>query len=391
MLTIRKSRQKETIKISNVFKFDTDIIDTTNFNITVSTPYGYKKIDAFSRTEPLENLTLYFTNGKTLKCASNHRLKVNGDWKFSKDIKSDDIIETDGKFTSLKNTIIHDKKCEMYDIQVNDVFCYYSNSILSHNSWVLCFLGKTALLCGKNVVHYTLELRAHQIGVRYDAMISGIPANDVVNQFEFVNKKLEEMRLAGSGKHYIVEYPTKSASINTISLHINKLISQGHRPDLVIVDYADLLKAPRHYGEKRFELESIYEELRGLAGIYDIPIWSAAQTNRAGMNVDVVGVELISEAFSKAQIADIVITLSRKVEDRLKNTGRIFVAKSRVGKDGIVIPIIMDTSVFTMETQKPFDGMDELKKELEQLSNNVDGDLKSHGAEMYKKFQNERK
>jgi len=54
--------------------------------------------------------------------------------------------------------------------------------------------------------------------------------------------------------------------------------------------------------------------------------------------------EAISEAFNKCFVADFICTLSRTIEDRNTNQGRVFIAKNRNGPDGIVFPIFMDTS-----------------------------------------------
>jgi hypothetical protein len=96
--------------------------------------------------------------------------------------------------------------------------------------------------------------------------------------------------------------------------------------------------------EKRNELESIYEELRAIAQIYSCPVWTASQTNRSGLNAEVITMESISEAFNKCFVADFIFSISRTVEDKNTNSGRIFVAKNRNGPDGLVYPIFMDTS-----------------------------------------------
>ena len=73
-------------------------------------------------------------------------------------------------------------------------------------------------------------------------------------------------------------------------------------------------------------------------------MWTASQTNRSGLNAEVITMESISEAFNKCFVADFIFTVSRTVEDKNTNTGRIFVAKNRNGPDGLVYPLFMDTS-----------------------------------------------
>ena len=113
---------------------------------------------------------------------------------------------------------------------------------------------------------------------------------------------------------------------------------------MIIVDYGDLLRPVVIRKEKRNELESIYEEMRGISTEFGCPVWTASQTNRSGLNAEVITMESISEAFSKCFVADLIFSVSRTIEDKVANTGRVFVAKNRNGPDGMVYPIFMDTS-----------------------------------------------
>jgi hypothetical protein len=111
------------------------------------------------------------------------------------------------------------------------------------------------------------------------------------------------------------------------------------------VDYGDLLKPVVIRKEKRNELESIYEELRGISNEFACPIWTASQTNRSGLNAEVITMEQISEAFNKCFVADFIMSVSRTIEDKQKNMGKIFIAKNRNGPDGMILcHIHMDTS-----------------------------------------------
>ena len=208
-------------------------------------------------------------------------------------------------------------------------------------SMVLVHLGAQAVKEGKNVLHYTLELADTVVGNRYDSAITGV---ELKNLSIFKEKIYDEIREI-QGRLIIKEYPTRSASIQTIKNHIEKLKRRNFSPDMIIVDYGDLIRPENsRKDEKRHQLETIYEELRGIAQICECPVWTASQTNRSGLNAEVITMESISEAFNKCFVADFIFTVSRTVEDKNTNQGRIFVAKNRNGPDGLVYPIFMDTS-----------------------------------------------
>ena len=149
------------------------------------------------------------------------------------------------------------------------------------------------------------------------------------------------------------EYPTKSASTRTLENHLEKLRQRDFRIDMILVDYGDLLKPNVIRKEKRMELESIYEELRAIAQKFSCPVWTASQTNRSGLNAEVITMESISEAFNKCFVADFIFSVSRTIDDKNANTGRMFIAKNRFGPDGLIYPLLMDTSNVKIEVLEP--------------------------------------
>lgn len=207
-------------------------------------------------------------------------------------------------------------------------------------SMVLVHLGAEALREGKTVVHYTLELQETVIANRYDSCITGYPLDEIINFKEEVYEEIKDIE----GSLIIKEYPTKSASTNTIKAHLSRLIKRGINPGMVIIDYGDLLKPVVVRKEKRNELESIYEEMRGISAEFQCPVWTASQTNRSGLSAEVITMEQISEAFNKCFVADFIFSVSRTIEDKQNNQGKLFIAKNRNGPDGMVYNIFMDTS-----------------------------------------------
>jgi len=207
-------------------------------------------------------------------------------------------------------------------------------------SMVLVHLGTEAIKLGKTVIHYTLELADFIVASRYDSCLTGIEIRELFSFKEQIFDTVQNLE----GKLIVKEYPTKSASTNTIKLHIEKLKMRGISPDMIIVDYGDLLKPISTQREKRQELESIYEELRGIAQENNCPVWTASQTNRSGLNAEVITMESISEAFNKCFVADFIFSISRTIEDKAQNGGRMFIAKNRNGPDGLIYPIHMDPS-----------------------------------------------
>ena len=212
-------------------------------------------------------------------------------------------------------------------------------------SMALAHMGSAAIRNGKNIVHYTLELSEAVTGQRYDSCTTGIPLNQLFDRKDEVLENIADLK----GSLVIKEYPTKTASPNTIKKHLEKLKKQNRKIDMIIVDYADLLRSSKVYKEKRNELESIYEDLRAIAQEQQCPVWTASQTNRSGLNAEVVTMESISEAFNKCFVADFICSISRTIKDKNSNQARMFIAKNRNGPDGLIFSMHMDTSCVKLQ------------------------------------------
>jgi replicative DNA helicase len=208
-------------------------------------------------------------------------------------------------------------------------------------SHFLVAMGAHALKVGKNVVHYTFELTETAVGIRYDSHLTDIPSSDIQDSKSNVVDMYKGMEL---GRLIIKEYPTGTCTVATIRNHLEKLALRGFVPHVIIIDYADIMRSSREFDALRMELKLIYEDLRNLAMEKAIPIWTASQSNREGSNADVVGLENMSESYGKAMVADVVISLSRKPSEKATGMGRMFVAKNRAGRDGIIFPVHIDTS-----------------------------------------------
>jgi|EP00918_Siedleckia_nematoides_P064226 replicative DNA helicase len=222
-------------------------------------------------------------------------------------------------------------------------------------SWSLVSLGGHAVKMGYTVLHYTLELGEDYVGKRYDAFFTKIPVNKVDAHKDQVAELIPQL----PGKLIIKEYPTGKATVSTIESHIAKATSMGTKPDLVIIDYVDLLSSRKTNRERKDEIDDIYTSTKGLARQLDIPIWSVSQVNRAGANDNVIQGDKAAGSYDKIMITDFCMSLSRKKEDKVNNTGRFHLMKNRYGMDGITFGIEADTSIGHFTIKNEYDEDDE--------------------------------
>ena len=243
-------------------------------------------------------------------------------------------------------------------------------------SWTLQALGGDALKKGKVVVHYTLELNENYVGLRYDSIFSGVTTANIKYYKEDVKEKIEKL----PGKLLIKYFATKAASVQTLGAHLKQIELSGTKPDVVIVDYADILMPTGNFREKRHAIGNIYEDLRGLAGELEIPIWTASQANRSALEEDVIGADKVAEDYSKVMTADFVMSMSRKVEDKIANTGRFHVIKNRFGIDGMTYPATINTNIGQVQI---FEGNSQFGKETQSKMNNSEEFLRKQLKNKY--------
>jgi replicative DNA helicase len=254
----------------------------------------------------------------------------------------------------------------------------------SGKSWVLAKMGAEAMRQGKNVLHYTLELNENYVGLRYDACFTGIDFQNIRNNIDIVKKKIAEV----PGKLIIKYFPIKTVSAHSLKLHAERIQTLGTKVDMIIVDYADILRPSQseRNSNSYSEAGGIYEELRGVAGELQVPIWSASQSNRAAMDEDIIQANNISDSYRKIMTADFVMSLSRKMSDKQANTARFHVIKNRFGPDGITFPARMnagcgDIRIFAENSREGMGILNEMSQEENVVKKMMSNKWNAHNSE----------
>ena len=170
-------------------------------------------------------------------------------------------------------------------------------------SWSLVNVAANAVKSGKIVVYYTLELSEAMVGQRFDSVFTGIPIPNLKYNIEEVEKVVGSLK----GDLVIKGFNSGTAGLNTLKAHIDRMILQGKKPDLIMVDYADLLKGSAK--EKRYEvLEELIVDLRGMAGEYGVPLYTASQINRCHNVNDMVETPCGLIKIGELKVGDYVMT-----------------------------------------------------------------------------------
>ena len=209
-------------------------------------------------------------------------------------------------------------------------------------SWTMVAIAAHAVQLGHKVNYYTLELGEDYVGKRFDCYFTGYNIDEINKHREDVQTHVNNLK----GRLIVKEYPPKGATISTIKAHVQKCIDMEHKPDMIIIDYVDYLRAPSKgkYSERKDEIDDNFIATKGLAKELKIPILTPSQVNRMGAKDSIIEGDKAAGSYDKMMVADICLSLSRMKEDKVLGTGRIHVMKNRYGQDGMTYNIKMDTN-----------------------------------------------
>ena len=183
-------------------------------------------------------------------------------------------------------------------------------------SLFMCHVASSCLLQGRNVLYITCEMAEEKIAERIDANLLDIPIQQLQDPLLTKQKyraKMDVLKKKTQGKLVIKEYPTASAHVGHFKALLNELsLKKGFHPEIIFVDYLNICASSRYKGtivNSYTYVKAIAEELRGLAGEYNVPILSATQTTRSGYGNSDVEITDTSESFGLPATADLMIAL----------------------------------------------------------------------------------
>ena len=346
---------------AQVSKLDNDVLKTTIVEQlrhiftqvgNVDLDYIKKEFTSFCRNQNLKNVILQSVD--LLKAGNFDRIKdlVDKAMKVGTetDLGHDYIEDYDIRAEDVKRDTVPTDWSPINDLMDGGLGPGELGVVVAPSgvgkTWILTALGASAVRQGLSVVHYTMELSENYVGQRYDTVFTKIPSAELKGKKDEVKGKIENLK----GKLLIKYFPPKGVSVKKLQQHIDKMIATDNKPDVIIVDYADLLLSYSNKSDSTYaEQGGVYIDLRGMSGELGIPIWTASQTNRSAIDSEVIEADKIADSYAKVMNADFIMSWSRKSKDKLNNTARAHIMKNRFGPDGITFPCKMDTNTGFIE------------------------------------------
>jgi replicative DNA helicase len=198
-------------------------------------------------------------------------------------------------------------------------------------SIVLGNITGNMVMSDKNVLLISLEMSEFMYSKRISSQMTQIPHNDLKIYTPELKEQLNHIQKNINSKLVVKEYAPKTVSTRHIDAYITKLGHKGFKPDIVVVDYINLI-LPISKGLNSYEsVKEIAEQLRALSFKYNIPFVSATQIQRQGFNTTSPGMESIAESIGLAATADVICSIWQSEEDRELGTINMGMQKNRFG------------------------------------------------------------
>lgn len=223
---------------------------------------------------------------------------------------------------------------------------------------VVCWLaatnvGKSILLCnnaitslkgigrdgkpGQDVLLITFELDTIKTAMRCLGAATDIPLDTIPEKRSYIERVINQMKQTYGKRFAIFEWPPDECSVTHIYALLDNLRrTEGFRPDVLILDYMDLMisRNPALNKDDYTRQKHVANEVRGLAKNEDILVFTATQTNRSGASGEgVADLTKAAESFAKQFSLDYVVSLNQSDSQRQSNPPRLsmFIAKNRNG------------------------------------------------------------
>jgi len=196
------------------------------------------------------------------------------------------------------------------------------------------FLGNLAtnmVMKGKDVLLISLEMSEFMYSKRISAQLTQIPHNELKVYTDELKQQITHINKQLDSKLVVKEYAPKTITVRHIDGYIGKLKHKGFTPEVVVIDYINLLKTTTKNLNSYSEIKEIAEQLRALSFKYNIPFVTASQLNRGAFNTKSPGMEGISESIGLAATCDVIASLWQEEEDRELGLIHLGMQKNRFG------------------------------------------------------------
>jgi replicative DNA helicase len=235
-------------------------------------------------------------------------------------------------------------------------------------STLLTKMANHAYNLGYNVLQIFFEDNPKIIQRKHFTLWTGISPDELANQKELVMKKVIEIKETLPNRLVLKKLPSDTMTMLQIKNQIRKMIAEGNKIDMVLLDYIDCVVPDKNLGDEWKSEGSVMRGFEAMCHELNLVGWTATQGNRSSISSEVVTTDQMGGSIKKAQVGHVIISVAKTLQQKEMKLATIAVTKSRIGPDGIIFENCkFDNELLVIDTESSvtFLGFEE-NKEVQQ-------------------------
>jgi replicative DNA helicase len=201
---------------------------------------------------------------------------------------------------------------------------------------VLSKIANSAFNNGYNVLQLFFEDNPKVIQRKHFTMWTGIPPDELPLHREEVLEKARQVKEEMTNKLFLKKLPSDQFTMTQIKNMIRKMVADGHKIDMIVLDYIDCIVPDKNMGDEWKSEGSVMRGYEAMCHELGVVGWTATQGNRSSISSEVVTTDQMGGSIKKAQVGHVIISVAKTLQQKEMNLATIAITKSRVGKDGVI-------------------------------------------------------
>jgi len=227
-------------------------------------------------------------------------------------------------------------------------------------------IANHAFNLGFNVLQIFFEDNPKVIQRKHFTLWTKIHPDELSDKKDEVMKKVKEIKETMQNELILKKLPSDTKTMLQIKNEIRKMIADGIKIDMVILDYIDCVVPDKNLGDEWKSEGSVMRAFEAMCHELNIVGWTATQGNRSSISSDVVTTDQMGGSIKKAQVGHVIITVAKSLQQKEMKLATIAITKSRIGDDGVVFENCkFDNAMLDIDTESTttFLGLEEQKEE----------------------------
>jgi len=249
----------------------------------------------------------------------------------------------------------HKEEAQCIYVENSDSLYVTDDYVLTHNTTILTKFANHAFESGKNVLQLIFEDTPDQIRRKHFTIWSEVPLSEIDERTEevtrIVEKKHNDVQNEFNNKLIIKRFSQENTTLPMIKDYVVRFQKKyGYKFDIIILDYIDCVDSHKKGSDTNADELAIIKSFEAMAAEFNIPCWTAIQTNRSGIESELVYINHMGGNIKRAQKSHFLMSIARTQDQKFHNLANLQILKARFAKDGYVFKdCIFDNNTLKIE------------------------------------------